>query len=99
MAPSQESPSKNSRSRTHEASDITASASTSASASAPSSDAADLAQTYRDLIRGEQAASALEANLSNLETKLNAMLAAVETAEEDGKLEGGKKPVEKEGSR
>ncbi|KAM5351682.1 hypothetical protein ACJ41O_004405 [Fusarium nematophilum] len=39
---------------------------------------ADLAQAYRDLARGEQAATALEANLSNLESKLDAILAALE---------------------
>ncbi|KAJ4170400.1 hypothetical protein NW754_006538 [Fusarium falciforme] len=39
---------------------------------------ADLAQAYRDLARGEQTATALEANLSNLESKLDAILAALE---------------------
>ncbi|CAH0026662.1 unnamed protein product [Clonostachys rhizophaga] len=37
---------------------------------------------------GEQAATALEANLSNLESKLDALLAAYEPAEATG--EGGK---------
>ncbi|CAG9971639.1 unnamed protein product [Clonostachys byssicola] len=44
-------------------------------------DANDLAQAYRELLRGEQAATALEANLSNLESKLDALLAAYEPAE------------------
>ncbi|VUC27139.1 unnamed protein product [Clonostachys rosea] len=44
-------------------------------------DANDLAKAYRELLRGEQAATALEANLSNLESKLDALLAAYEPAE------------------
>ncbi|CAI6054917.1 unnamed protein product [Clonostachys chloroleuca] len=51
-------------------------------------DANDLAQAYRELLRGEQAATALEANLSNLESKLDALLAAYEPAETTE--EGGK---------
>ncbi|KAH6898303.1 hypothetical protein B0T10DRAFT_601286 [Thelonectria olida] len=38
---------------------------------------ADLAQAYRDLARGEQAATALEADLTKLESKLDAFLAAL----------------------
>jgi hypothetical protein len=47
-------------------------------------DAADLAQAYKDLLRGEQAATALEANLTNLESKLDALLAAFEANEAKG---------------
>jgi hypothetical protein len=47
-------------------------------------DTADLAQTYKDLLRGEQAATALEANLTNLESKLDALLAAFEANEAKG---------------
>lgn len=47
-----------------------------------SSDAADLAQAYRDLAKGEQAASQLEANLTTLESRLEAMLAALEGKDE-----------------
>ncbi|CEI39205.1 hypothetical protein FVEN_g10506 [Fusarium venenatum] len=39
---------------------------------------ADLAQAYRDLARGEQAATNLENNLTNLESRLDAILAALE---------------------
>ncbi|KHN96317.1 uncharacterized protein MAM_05903 [Metarhizium album ARSEF 1941] len=35
-------------------------------------------QAYRELAKGEQAATALEANLTNLESKLDAMLLALE---------------------
>ncbi|KAK7421937.1 hypothetical protein QQX98_001931 [Neonectria punicea] len=47
-------------------------------ATAASSSDADLAQAYRDLVRGEQTAAALEANLSNIETKLDDILNALE---------------------
>jgi hypothetical protein len=50
-------------------------------AAAADDNAADLAQAYKDLVRGEQAAAALESNLTNLESKLDALLAAFETAE------------------
>ncbi|EMT65236.1 hypothetical protein FOC4_g10011214 [Fusarium odoratissimum] len=53
-------------------------------ASGSSSGDADLAQAYRDLARlhrGEQAATALENNLSNLESRLDAILAALEARE------------------
>lgn len=43
----------------------------------------DLAQAYRDLARGEQAAAAMEANLTNLESKLDALLAAAEKSAEE----------------
>ncbi|CAH0049494.1 unnamed protein product [Clonostachys solani] len=67
-------------------------------------DANDLAQAYRELLRGEQAASTLEANLTNLESKLDALLAAyepAETTEEGGKDSdageaSGKTPEKKE---
>ncbi|KAG8666083.1 hypothetical protein FPOAC2_11176 [Fusarium poae] len=42
---------------------------------------ADLAQAYRDLARGEQAATNLENNLTNLESRLDAILAALEASE------------------
>ena len=40
-------------------------------------------QAYRDLARGEQAAAAMEANLTNLESKLDALLAAAEKSAEE----------------
>ncbi|GAB0131764.1 hypothetical protein EsDP_00000223 [Epichloe bromicola] len=43
---------------------------------------AHLAQAYRDLAKGEQAASQLEANLTTLESRLEAMLAALEGKDE-----------------
>ncbi|KAI1810100.1 hypothetical protein GGS20DRAFT_569026 [Poronia punctata] len=53
----------------------------------------ELAQAFSDLARGEKQASALEANLASLETKLDALLAAFEASVEDvapgGKEEGG----------
>ncbi|KAG5981970.1 hypothetical protein E4U55_002456 [Claviceps digitariae] len=42
-------------------------------------EAVQFAQTYRDLAKGEQTASQLEANLTVLESKLEAMLHALET--------------------
>lgn len=45
----------------------------------------DLAQALRDLARGEQAATAMEANLTTLESKLDALLAAFDSIEEDKK--------------
>ncbi|KAH7162780.1 hypothetical protein B0J13DRAFT_19242 [Dactylonectria estremocensis] len=61
------------------------------SAQTSSSDA-DLAQAYRDLTRGEQTATALEANLSNLESKLDAILAVLEANEsEQSKTSGSDK--------
>ncbi|KAJ0313764.1 hypothetical protein COL516b_000708 [Colletotrichum fioriniae] len=42
----------------------------------------NIAQAYKDLLRGEQAASALEANLTNLEGRLDALLAAFESVQE-----------------
>jgi len=38
----------------------------------------NIAQAYRDLLRGEQAATTLETNLTNLESRLDALLAAFE---------------------
>ncbi|KAM0450299.1 hypothetical protein ACHAO4_006721 [Trichoderma viride] len=62
----------------------------------------DLAQALRELARGEQTATAMEANLSDLESKLDALLAAFEQLEDEkgGKKEGGapeqkSKPEEK----
>lgn len=40
-----------------------------------------MAQAYKELTRGEQTASALEANLTNLESKLDAILAALENTD------------------
>ncbi|KAG5747271.1 hypothetical protein H9Q69_005190 [Fusarium xylarioides] len=54
---------------------------TEPSASGSSSGDADMAQAYRDLARGEQAATALENNLSTLESRLDAILAALEARE------------------
>ncbi|PNY24511.1 Uncharacterized protein TCAP_05538 [Tolypocladium capitatum] len=45
------------------------------------SEATDMAQAYRDLARGEQTAAALEANLSVLHSRLDAMLAGLEPKE------------------
>ncbi|PTB65365.1 hypothetical protein BBK36DRAFT_21163 [Trichoderma citrinoviride] len=42
-------------------------------------------QALRDLARGEQAATAMEANLTNLESKLDALLAAFEPLEDEKK--------------
>ncbi|KAI1640440.1 hypothetical protein F4809DRAFT_590164 [Biscogniauxia mediterranea] len=39
---------------------------------------AELAQAFKDLARGEQQAAALEANLANLENRLDALLASIE---------------------
>ncbi|OAA77819.1 hypothetical protein LEL_04642 [Akanthomyces lecanii RCEF 1005] len=41
----------------------------------------DLATAYREITKGEQTAAQLEANLTNLESKLDAMLAAFEQQE------------------
>ncbi|KAI8152847.1 hypothetical protein K4K49_009007 [Colletotrichum sp. SAR 10_70] len=55
----------------------------SATTTRPDNDSSvdNIAQAYRDLQRGEQAASALEANLTNLENRLDALLAAFESSE------------------
>ncbi|GAP83432.2 hypothetical protein SAMD00023353_0202110 [Rosellinia necatrix] len=42
-----------------------------------------MAQAFRDLARGEQQAAAIEANLANLESKLDALLASIDAAETD----------------
>ncbi|KAI1369236.1 hypothetical protein F5Y08DRAFT_148313 [Xylaria arbuscula] len=39
---------------------------------------AEMAQAFRDLARGEQHASILEANLTSIESKLDALLASIE---------------------
>ncbi|KAJ6787699.1 hypothetical protein PWT90_10162 [Aphanocladium album] len=44
----------------------------------------DLATAYRELTKGEQTATQLEANLTNLESKLDAMLAAFEQQQQQG---------------
>ncbi|KAH8675752.1 hypothetical protein BX600DRAFT_507962 [Xylariales sp. PMI_506] len=41
---------------------------------------ADFAQAFKDLARGEQHAAAMEANLTKLESKLDALLAQFEAA-------------------
>ncbi|RYP59890.1 hypothetical protein DL769_008355 [Monosporascus sp. CRB-8-3] len=38
----------------------------------------EMAQAFKDLARGEQHATALEANLTNLENRLDALLASIE---------------------
>lgn len=43
----------------------------------------DLAQALRELARGEQTATAMEANLTNLESKLDAILAAFDDMERE----------------
>ncbi|KAI1341562.1 hypothetical protein F5Y15DRAFT_376481 [Xylariaceae sp. FL0016] len=48
------------------------------SASSTQSTQAELAQAFKDLARGEQQAAVIEANLTALEDKLDALLAAVE---------------------
>ncbi|KAI0394056.1 hypothetical protein F5Y17DRAFT_279343 [Xylariaceae sp. FL0594] len=49
---------------------------------------AEMSQAFKDLARGEQQAAALEANLTRLESRLDAILAALETpSEEEGKEE------------
>lgn len=45
----------------------------------------DVAQALRDLARGEQAATAMEANLTTLESKLDALLAAFDSLEDNQK--------------
>ncbi|KAL6868464.1 hypothetical protein J3F83DRAFT_737207 [Trichoderma novae-zelandiae] len=55
---------------------------------------ADLAQTLRDLARGEQAAAAMEANLTTLESKLDTLLAAFDSLEDGG---GAKRTPETKG--
>ncbi|KAK0734163.1 hypothetical protein B0T26DRAFT_57640 [Lasiosphaeria miniovina] len=52
--------------------------------SAPSASVGDhLAQTLKDLARGEQTAAALEANLTNLESKLDELLASFDVPDGD----------------
>lgn len=57
--------------------------------------AGDIAQAYKDLTRGEQAATALEANLAKLESRLDELLAGFETDELRNASSGGKGPAEK----
>lgn len=54
-----------------------------------------MAQALRDLARGEQTASALEANLTALESKLDELLASFE-ASVDEEMEGKTTSLEKE---
>ncbi|KAG6322522.1 hypothetical protein E4U44_003791 [Claviceps purpurea] len=44
-------------------------------------EAGDLTQTYRELAKGEQTAAQMEASLTVLESKLEAMLKALEGSE------------------
>ncbi|KAL2016415.1 hypothetical protein VTK56DRAFT_3536 [Thermocarpiscus australiensis] len=53
------------------------------SSSSSSSVGDDLAQALRDLARGEQTATALEANLTSLESKLDEILATFGVSAED----------------
>ncbi|KAL7961443.1 hypothetical protein V8C34DRAFT_273757 [Trichoderma compactum] len=61
----------------------------------------DLAQALRELARGEQTATAMEANLTNLESKLDAILAAFDDMERERgantteKVDGEGKEAEK----
>ncbi|PTB58738.1 hypothetical protein M431DRAFT_503693 [Trichoderma harzianum CBS 226.95] len=61
----------------------------------------DLAQALRELARGEQTATAMEANLTNLESKLDAILAAFDDMEREKgaknteKVDGESKEAEK----
>ncbi|TFB05896.1 hypothetical protein CCMA1212_001693 [Trichoderma ghanense] len=60
----------------------------------------DLAQNKSSpLKRGEQAATAMEANLTNLESKLDALLAAFESLEEDQEEGKGRKEHTNDGGR
>ncbi|KAM0819593.1 putative EKC/KEOPS complex subunit GON7 [Seiridium cardinale] len=54
----------------------------------PSSEA-ELAQAFRELSRGEQQAAAMEANLTKLEDKLDALLAQFEAAAPPEQEDGG----------
>ncbi|KAL6828337.1 hypothetical protein V8C40DRAFT_240771 [Trichoderma camerunense] len=51
----------------------------------------DLAQALRELARGEQTATAMEANLTNLESKLDAILAAFDDMEREKGAKGTEK--------
>ncbi|KAL7950814.1 hypothetical protein V8C42DRAFT_131481 [Trichoderma barbatum] len=51
----------------------------------------DLAQALRELSRGEQTATAMEANLNNLESKLDALLAAFDDLEQEKGAKGTEK--------
>ncbi|RYP76197.1 hypothetical protein DL771_002021 [Monosporascus sp. 5C6A] len=54
---------------------------TNGSSNAPAavrSPQSEMAQAFKDLARGEQHATALEANLTNLENRLDALLASIE---------------------
>lgn len=55
---------------------------------APPSNSQDLATAYREITKGEQTAAQLEANLTNLESKLDAMLAAFEQQGGQGQGQG-----------
>ncbi|TQV99430.1 hypothetical protein V2A60_004905 [Cordyceps javanica] len=55
---------------------------------ASASDPQDLAKAYREITKGEQTATQLEANLTNLESKLDAMLAAFEQQQQGGAAAG-----------
>ncbi|KAI0842904.1 hypothetical protein F5Y06DRAFT_291896 [Hypoxylon sp. FL0890] len=48
------------------------------SSASSASTEAEMAKAFTDLLRGEQAATALEANLTHLESKLDALLASME---------------------
>lgn len=69
------------------------------SSTASSSVGDHLAQALKDLARGEQTASALEANLSNLESKLDAILASLGVSAEDLDALDEQQGEQKEGRR
>ncbi|KAI0911841.1 hypothetical protein F4823DRAFT_560596 [Ustulina deusta] len=56
---------------------------------------AEMAQAFRDLARGEQQATAIEANLASIERKLDALLASIEAGAGATKVEG----IEEEDSK
>ncbi|OTA94429.1 hypothetical protein M434DRAFT_394693 [Hypoxylon sp. CO27-5] len=71
--------------------------SANASVSAASTEA-EMAKAFTDLLRGEQQATALEASLTNLESKLDALLASMEADPTYTEAHQGEKvsPKEKE---
>ncbi|KAI8632565.1 hypothetical protein F5Y19DRAFT_421730 [Xylariaceae sp. FL1651] len=51
---------------------------------------AELAQAFRELARGEQQAAAIEANLTSLENKLDALLASIEAGSGAANVDTGR---------
>ncbi|KAL8897410.1 MAG: hypothetical protein Q9207_007228 [Kuettlingeria erythrocarpa] len=62
----------------------------------PGDDAADFAQAFKELAKGEQAASAMENQLTALERKIDALL---ESAEAQGAMDEGTKDRESESEK